>query len=181
MKRQGGFTLIEMVVVIVILGILAVTAAPRFLNLQDDARRSALQGLKGAIDGAAGIVYGKAAIKGLEADDNSNNKVDKIKVKFGYPIADHNDGIGQAFVSDDWVAITNSGTSINDGTDYSKVAKNLIDGEIVYTFKDRTTAGCYVLYTQSDKDGDEIIPASTKVVGGEGCIADPTTPNSGQK
>ena len=36
MKRQGGFTLIELVVVIVILGILAVTAAPRFLNLQDD-------------------------------------------------------------------------------------------------------------------------------------------------
>ena len=40
MKRQGGFTLIELVVVIVILGILAVTAAPRFLNLQDDARNA---------------------------------------------------------------------------------------------------------------------------------------------
>ncbi len=55
MKRQGGFTLIELVVVIVILGILAVTAAPRFLNLQDDAREASLQGLKGAIDGAAGL------------------------------------------------------------------------------------------------------------------------------
>ena len=73
MKRQGGFTLIEMVVVIVILGILAVTAAPRFLNLQNDARGSALQGLKGAIDGAAGIVYGKAAINGLESADASSN------------------------------------------------------------------------------------------------------------
>ncbi|WP_025559781.1 type II secretion system protein, partial [Vibrio parahaemolyticus] len=67
MKRQGGFTLIELVVVIVILGILAVTAAPRFLNLQDDARKSSLQGLKGAMDGAAGIVFGKAAINGIEA------------------------------------------------------------------------------------------------------------------
>ncbi|GHY14243.1 MSHA biogenesis protein MshA [Vibrio cholerae] len=46
MKRQGGFTLIELVVVIVILGILAVTAAPRFLNLQGDARKASLQGLK---------------------------------------------------------------------------------------------------------------------------------------
>lgn len=50
MKRQGGFTLIELVVVIVILGILSVTAAPRFLNLQDDARDSAAQGLRGAME-----------------------------------------------------------------------------------------------------------------------------------
>ena len=38
MKRNAGFTLIELVIVIVILGILAVTAAPKFLNLQGDAR-----------------------------------------------------------------------------------------------------------------------------------------------
>ncbi len=73
MKRQGGFTLIELVVVIVILGILAVTAAPRFLNLQGDARVSALQGLKGAMDGAAGIVFGKAAIAGVENQAGQNH------------------------------------------------------------------------------------------------------------
>ena len=67
MKKQGGFTLIELVVVIVILGILAVTAAPRFLNLQDDAKNATLEGLAGAIQGASGIIYGKAAIAGLEA------------------------------------------------------------------------------------------------------------------
>ncbi|MDG2667452.1 prepilin-type N-terminal cleavage/methylation domain-containing protein, partial [Vibrio parahaemolyticus] len=49
MKKQTGFTLIELVVVIVILGILAVTAAPRFLNLQNDARKARLEGMKGAI------------------------------------------------------------------------------------------------------------------------------------
>ncbi|WP_140197003.1 type II secretion system protein, partial [Vibrio parahaemolyticus] len=76
MKRQGGFTLIELVVVIVILGILAVTAAPRFLNLQDDARNSALEGLKGAIAGAAGITYGKAAIAGTESKETATMKID---------------------------------------------------------------------------------------------------------
>lgn len=44
--RNKGFTLIEMVVVIVLLGILAVTAAPRFLNLQDDARDETLAHLR---------------------------------------------------------------------------------------------------------------------------------------
>ncbi|MGS0728942.1 type II secretion system protein, partial [Shewanella sp. 0m-11] len=52
MQKQNGFTLIELVVVIIILGILAVTAAPKFINLQSDARASALQGVKGAIQGA---------------------------------------------------------------------------------------------------------------------------------
>ena len=85
MKRQNGFTLIELVVVIVILGILAVTAAPKFLNLQDDARASSLQGLKGAIEGAAGITYGKAAIQGKEAAVSGS--VDNITVVYGYPAA----------------------------------------------------------------------------------------------
>ncbi|MEZ8230859.1 type II secretion system protein [Vibrio splendidus] len=90
MKRQGGFTLIELVVVIVILGILAVTAAPRFLNLQDDARTSAVQGLKGAINGAAGIVYGKSAIAGVETAVSSSLDVGtgtNITVVYGYPEA----------------------------------------------------------------------------------------------
>lgn len=93
MKRQGGFTLIELVVVIVILGILAVTAAPRFLNLQGDARVSALQGLKGAMDGAAGIVYGKAAIQGLEGLAgqsllDTDGTTILVTTDFGYPSAD---------------------------------------------------------------------------------------------
>ncbi|MCG9545887.1 prepilin-type N-terminal cleavage/methylation domain-containing protein [Vibrio sp. Isolate33] len=112
MKRQGGFTLIELVVVIVILGILAVTAAPRFLNLQDDARASSLQGLKGAIDGASGIVYGKSAVEGQEALDSSTNpEVEGITTAFGYPTADA-DGIVSAVVglSTDWEIVTSSAT-----------------------------------------------------------------------
>ncbi|MGB1320368.1 MAG: type II secretion system protein, partial [Vibrio gallaecicus] len=108
MKKQGGFTLIELVVVIVILGILAVTAAPRFLNLQDDARASSLQGLKGAIDGASGIVYGKAAVEGIEASGASS--VEGITTAFGYPTAD-DAGIGEAVVglTSDWSRSTSGG------------------------------------------------------------------------
>jgi MSHA pilin protein MshA len=89
MKKQGGFTLIELVVVIVILGILAVTAAPRFLNLQDDAKNATLEGLAGAIQGASGIIYGKSAIDGIEA--NASGAVSAggatVNVAFGYPEA----------------------------------------------------------------------------------------------
>ena len=114
MKKQGGFTLIELVVVIVILGILAVTAAPRFLNLQGDAREASLQGLKGALDGAAGIVYGKAAIDGIETQ--ASGSVDSIDVVYGYPAATTS-GIGAAVtgLSTDWAVAASSASSITYG------------------------------------------------------------------
>ncbi|MGR5061434.1 type II secretion system protein [Photobacterium sp. DNB22_13_2] len=71
--KKNGFTLIELVVVIVILGILAVTAAPRFLNLQVDARNSALEGLKGAVESGLEIGYGKMAMAGLESRAHITN------------------------------------------------------------------------------------------------------------
>ena len=65
--KQQGFTLIELIIVIVILGILAVTAAPRFLNLQGDANAATVQGVKGAMNSAKDIVYGKAIIEGIQS------------------------------------------------------------------------------------------------------------------
>jgi MSHA pilin protein MshA len=63
-RQQKGFTLIELVVVIVILGILAATALPRFVNLQSEARASAVQGIAGGLRGAIGLVNAKWQVVG---------------------------------------------------------------------------------------------------------------------
>jgi MSHA pilin protein MshA len=64
-KKQAGFTLIELVIVIVILGILAATAAPKFINLSSDANASARAGVVGAVRSAMALGHTKALLAGV--------------------------------------------------------------------------------------------------------------------
>lgn len=102
-KQQSGFTLVELVVVIVILGILAATAIPKYASYTKEARISALNGVAGAVRSAVMVVQGRYVATGATASpvtmlDGSTVVVTTTATTGGIPTAVAT-GIGAAVVA----------------------------------------------------------------------------------
>lgn len=76
MKKQSGFTLIELVIVVVILGFLAVTAIPKFIDLTDQAKQANIEGMAGGFATGVSLVRAQWESEARPTDSTDRNVVD---------------------------------------------------------------------------------------------------------
>ncbi len=173
-EKQKGFTLIEMVAVIVVMGILAAVALPKFVGIQGEARAAAVQGARGSLSSAALMAHSKMLAANSMFPTINGHTFAMGDWAAHYPkgtpvgfLAGLNDWAGTA--SDGWQIIL-PGAQVGTATG----APTLGASETAWgpaSASAKNVSGCYVSYTEAYLDANNIIVDPVLTVVNGGCAA----------
>lgn len=159
-RAQSGFTIIELVVVIILLGILAATALPRFMDVDDEAHTSVVNSVQGSLQTGVSMFHAQWMAEGQPGADTQIATYNNLRTNatgFPYGLADRSGGTSTVTDATDcaavWANVLQAGApTVSTAADAASVVGSVTDFTAVATAPD-----CTFYYTGRTSDSGETV------------------------